>query len=247
MKNTEPEGQKANEEQAESPSKAYRVLSVVRTIFILLLAAGIIIAALLFASSRTPDKSLFGYRYYTVLTPSMEPAYSVGDMVFVKLAKADEINVGDIITFNPSSDSDAYLTHRVTQKLTDYQGTGVTCFKTKGDANDSEDSFLIDEGRVIGVVKFGIPKLGTIVRFIQLRWYFIVPLIILVFVFFKLIGIYLSSPKEKAAEDGREAPEAESGEPAGDEASSSGETAGPAEAGSADAEKKDIDISGNTL
>ena len=86
----------------------------------------------------------------------MEPAYSVGDMVFVKIENADNINVGDVITFNPSSDGNAYLTHRVVEKLPDYQGTGVTCFKTKGDANDSDDSFLIDESRVVGTVKFGI-------------------------------------------------------------------------------------------
>ena len=50
---------------------------------------------LMFASSRTPDKSLFGYRYYDVLTGSMEPAYSVGDLIFVKITDADNINVGD--------------------------------------------------------------------------------------------------------------------------------------------------------
>ncbi|MBR6102505.1 MAG: signal peptidase I [Ruminococcus sp.] len=190
-----------NSVTAEKPKgsrTALRVLKIIRTIFIYLLAVGIIIAALLFASSNTPNKSLFGYRYYTVLTPSMEPTYSVGDMVFVKIEKADSINVGDVITFNPSSDSEAYLTHRVTEKLTNYDGTGVTCFRTKGDANDTEDDFLLDEGRVIGRVKFGIPWLGSIVRFVQLRWYFVVPLIILVFVFFKLLSVYFSRDDEEA-------------------------------------------------
>lgn len=198
-------------EQTVEPRGGYRVFRVVRTIFVYLLAAAIIIAALMFASSATPDKSLFGYRYYTVLTPSMEPSYHVGDMVFVKIEKADNINVGDVITFNPSSDGDAYLTHRVAEKLPDYQGSGVTCFKTKGDANDSEDSFLIDESRVIGTVKLGIPIFGYVVRFVQLRWYFVVPLIILIIVFFKLIGIYLAPRRKGEAElaDGEAVPEGE--------------------------------------
>lgn len=170
--------------------------------FIYLLAVFIIVAALLFAASKSPNKSLFGFRYYNILTPSMEPTYSVGEMVFVKIEGADAINVGDVITFNPSSESEAYLTHRVTEKLVDYQGTGVTCFRTKGDANDSEDSFLIDEKRVIGVVKFGIPVLGYVVRFVQLRWYFVVPLIILLIVFFKLLGMYLAPSKEKKDDSG---------------------------------------------
>ena len=129
----------------------------------------------------------------------MEPAYGVGDMVFVKIENADNINVGDVITFNPSQDGGAYLTHRVTEKITDYEGTGVTCFRTKGDANDSEDSFLIDEERVIGVVKAGIPKVGFAVRFVQLRWFLLIPLIVLILVFFKLLGIYLA-PHDGAEE-----------------------------------------------
>ena len=181
-----------NEKIAAEKSVGYRTYSVIRKIFVYLLSLLIIIAAMLFAANKSPNKSMFGYRYYTVLTDSMVPEFSSGDMVFVKLANADSINTGDVITFNPSSGSEAYLTHRVIEKLNDYQGTGVTCFKTKGDANDAEDSFLIDEGRVIGKVQFHVPKMGTIVRFVQLRWYFVLPLIVLMIVFLKLMKYYFS-------------------------------------------------------
>ena len=220
-------------EHSESPSTGYKIFRIVRIILIYLLAVAIIVAALLFASSKSPNKSLFGFRYYNILTPSMEPEYSVGEMVFVKLENADKINVGDVITFNPSSDSDAYLTHRVTQKFTDYQGSGVTCFRTKGDANDSEDSFLIDEKRVIGVVKFGIPKLGYIVRFVQLRWYFVVPLIILMIVFFKLVGMYLAPAKEEEAE------QTEDAEGGGEEPQEASEAPEEAEPKSSETDGKD--------
>lgn len=173
-------------------------MEIIRTIFIYLLSACIIIAAILFATDKSPQKSLFGYRYYTVLTPSMEPELSVGDMVIVKLANADEIAEGDVITFNPSSETDAYLTHRVTQLFPDYQGTGVTCFKTKGDANETEDSFLVDSSRLIGKVAFHIPKIGYIVRFVQLKWYFVIPLVIMIFVFFELLKRYLAFDKEES-------------------------------------------------
>ncbi len=174
-----------------------KIVSVLSTVFVYLLAVCIVIAALLFASDNSPQKSVFGYRYYTVLTPSMEPELGVGDMVIVKLADADDIEVGDVITFNPSSDTDTYLTHRVTAKYENYEGTGVTCFTTKGDANDSEDGFLLDEDRVIGKVVLHIPYLGYIVRFIQLRWYYVVPLIILIFIFFRLLRIYFTADEEE--------------------------------------------------
>jgi len=180
----------AKAESEEKMSKGQRIFSVVRTVFVYLSAILIVLFAVLFAADKSPNKSLFGFRYYVVLTPSMEPEFSPGDMVFVKISNADSISVNDVITFNPSSSSDAYLTHRVTEKLVNYQGSGVTCFRTKGDANDTADSFLIDESRVIGIVKFHIPKLGSVLRFIQMRWYFIVPLIIMVIVFFELMKYY---------------------------------------------------------
>jgi signal peptidase len=185
-------------------SAGYKIIGVLRQIYIYLIAACIIIAAVLFAANKSPQKSIFGYRFYTVLTPSMEPELSVGDLVIVKLANADDISVGDVITFNPSADSDAYLTHRVTEKLEDYDGTGITCFKTKGDANESEDGFLIESSRVIGTAGAHIPKLGYIIRFVQLKWYFVIPLAVMIMVFFGLMRIYFS--------DGEETEEEQSGE-----------------------------------
>jgi signal peptidase len=191
-------------------SAGYKIIGVLRQIYIYLIAACIIIAAVLFAANKSPQKSIFGYRFYTVLTPSMEPELSVGDLVIVKLANADDISVGDVITFNPSADSDAYLTHRVTEKLEDYDGTGITCFKTKGDANESEDGFLIESSRVIGTAGAHIPKLGYIIRFVQLKWYFVIPLAVMIMVFFGLMRIYFSDGEE--TEDEQSGEQGENGE-----------------------------------
>lgn len=184
-------------EEAEKMPVGAKVFDIAFTVFVYLLAAAIIFGALLFAFNTSDDKAIFGYRYYTITTGSMSPVYNVGDMIFVKLASGEEINVGDVITFNPSQDSDANLTHRVTEKIENYEGTGVICFRTRGDANKTEDSFLIDEDRVIGVVTFGIPMVGYIVRFVQLRWYIIVPIIIMIAVFFQLLKRYFMIGKDE--------------------------------------------------
>ena len=178
-----------------------KVFDIAFTVFIYLLAAAILFGAVLFAFSTSPDKALFGYRYYTVLTGSMSPTYKVGDMIFVKLSNDSEISVGDVITFNPSQDSDAYLTHRVSEKLENYEGTGTTCYRTKGDANDVGDSFLIDSSRVIGKVTFSIPGLGYVVRFVQLRWYLILPVAVMIGVFFLLLKRYFLMGKEDDEDD----------------------------------------------
>ena len=178
-----------------------KAFDIAFTVFIYLLAAAILFGAVLFAFSTSPDKALFGYRYYTVLTGSMSPTYKVGDMIFVKLSNDSEISVGDVITFNPSQDSDAYLTHRVSEKLENYEGTGTTCYRTKGDANDVGDSFLIDSSRVIGKVTFSIPGLGYVVRFVQLRWYLILPVAVMIGVFFLLLKRYFLMGKEDDEDD----------------------------------------------
>ena len=184
------------DEKNAEVSVAARIFNVLSTVFVYLLAACILIGAVLFAFDNSPTKSIFGYRYYTVLTPSMSPSYEVGDIVFVHIEDSNTINEGDVITFNPSADSEAYLTHRVTEKIENCEGTGVTCFRTKGDANDSEDSFLIDEEKVIGKAVFGIPKLGYIIRFAQLRWYYIAAITVMIIVFICLLKRYFKTDEE---------------------------------------------------
>jgi signal peptidase len=167
-----------------SSQKAVELISDI--LFYLLLVA-ILAGAVMFASSKAPGKSLFGYRYYDVLTGSMEPTYKVGDLIFVRVTDASEINVGDPVTFNPGATDDSYLTHRVVEKIEDYQGTGVTCFRTRGDANETDDPFVIDASRMIGVVKLRIPVIGYIVKFVQVHYVMVIIFIVLFSVFFTLL------------------------------------------------------------
>lgn len=176
-----------NDEIEIEETGSQKIVEIVSDILFYLLIIGILVAAIMFASSKMPNKSLFGYRYYDVLTGSMEPTYKVGDLIFVKVTDAADINVGDPVTFNPGATSDSYLTHRVIEKLEDYQGTGVTCFRTKGDANESEDPFVIDESRMIGIVKLRIPLMGYVVQFVQYYYILIIVFIVLFSVFFTLL------------------------------------------------------------
>jgi signal peptidase len=169
------------------PTGAQKFVEGLSDILFYLLLIGILAGAIMFASSKSPGKSLFGYRYYDVLTGSMTPTYQVGDLIFVKVTPAEQINVGDPVTFNPGATDDSYLTHRVIEKIDDYQGTGVTCFRTKGDANDTDDPFIIDETRMIGVVKLRIPILGFIVQFVQYHYIMIIIFVVLFSVFFTLL------------------------------------------------------------
>lgn len=67
----------------------------------------VFILAMLLAGIR-----LLGFSPYAVLSGSMEPAYHVGDLIYVEKVAPEEIKVGDPITFVLNDDLVA-ATHRV--------------------------------------------------------------------------------------------------------------------------------------
>ena len=104
---------------------------------------------------------IMGYQVYTVISGSMEPKYSVGDLLYVKKIDVNTIKVGDDITFVLNEDL-VVATHRVVRVDAENQR-----FYTKGIANEVEDSEPVHFNNVIGVPKFSIPKLGYVSDFVQ--------------------------------------------------------------------------------
>lgn len=80
-----------------------KIWNIVSTV----LVAVIVICAVFLMGSR-----LLGFEVYTVLSGSMEPEYSVGDLIYVKSVDANSIEVGDPITFILNEDL-VVATHRV--------------------------------------------------------------------------------------------------------------------------------------
>ncbi len=104
---------------------------------------------------------LLGYQVFNVISGSMEPQYSVGDLIYVKDVDVHDIKEGDVITFVLNSDL-VVATHRVVEVDTENQH-----FYTKGDANDTPDASPVHFNNVIGVPQFSIPLLGYVSDFIQ--------------------------------------------------------------------------------
>ena len=104
---------------------------------------------------------VMGYQCFTVISGSMEPKYSVGDLIYVKKVDANTIKVGDDITFILNEDL-VVATHRVVRIDAENQR-----LYTKGLANEIEDSDPVHFNNVIGVPQFSIPKLGYVSDFVQ--------------------------------------------------------------------------------
>ena len=129
--------------------KAWNVISSV-------LVGLVVLCAVFLMGSR-----LLGFRVFTVLSGSMEPAFSAGDLIYVKEVDPAKIKVGDPITFVMNEDL-VVATHRVVSIDAENEH-----FYTKGDANETADASPVHYKNVIGVAKFSIPLLGYVSSFIQ--------------------------------------------------------------------------------
>lgn len=129
-----------------------KIWNVVSTILVVL----IVLCAVFLMGSR-----LMGYQVFNVISGSMEPEYSVGDLIYVKDVNPYEIEVGTPITFVLNEDL-VVATHRVVEIDIENQ-----YFYTKGDANQTADSSPVHFNNVIGVPQFSIPLLGYVSDFIQ--------------------------------------------------------------------------------
>ncbi len=137
-----------------------RTISVTLKIVTSTLVAIAVIIAILLVGMR-----VFGLRVYTVLSGSMEPAYHVGSLIYVKEAETSDLKKGDVITFMLGPDTTA--THRIVEVIPDEKNPDVVRFRTKGDANSVEDQSLVHCENVVGKPVFTIPYMGYLANYIQ--------------------------------------------------------------------------------
>lgn len=104
---------------------------------------------------------IFGIEPYVVLSGSMEPELPTGSLIYVTKTDPATLKEGHIITFR--LDGDTVVTHRIVEVL---EENGQRSFRTKGDANDVEDSVPVTAGQLLGVPLFSLPGLGYLTAYI---------------------------------------------------------------------------------
>lgn len=185
-----------------------KIISIIwNTIFYGLMLA-LLLGTGFMAIMQQQGKSFNGYRMFGVLTNSMvspdnkvkDGGFRAGSIIVTKEVKPEEIKVGDIITYkpstNPASKSTNYLTHRVAKIKNELGGEKGIFFVTKGDANESED-MPISSQALIGKKVFSIPKVGGILSFVKENWLVSMIFIVSVLGFIWIVKNYIFSYKEK--------------------------------------------------
>ena len=136
-----------------------------------------------------------GLTPYAVLSGSMEPAYHVGSLIYVKEIAPENVEIGMPISFVVNEDL-LVATHRVVdietfttkqELITDENGNPVLdengeeqfqevpleepsyYYQTKGDANEEVDGSPVYYKNLLGTPVFTIPYLGYLSSWLQTR------------------------------------------------------------------------------
>jgi signal peptidase len=107
-----------------------------------------------------------GDQSYVVMSGSMEPAISAGDVIVVESVAIGNVRLGDVVTFDRGEQFPT--THRVVE----IEGTGSEVrLVTQGDANEDADPEFVGDAQLVGRVQsigghlVVIPSFGHVIQF----------------------------------------------------------------------------------
>lgn len=95
---------------------------------------------------------------YTILTGSMKSSLPPGTLVVVKPTPTEQIDIGDVITFQIETGKPTVATHRVIGKTVADDGSPRLI--TKGDDNAAADTDLVRPEQIRGKLWYSVPVLG---------------------------------------------------------------------------------------
>ncbi len=186
-----------NTDTGRNPGRRGKKLSALLSDVIFYGAIVLLLFAVITVSAGDTDGSLMGYRYYHILTGSMESVYPRGSFVIVKDVPGEEIHIGDDISFY--TDPDTVVTHRVVAIVEDYDGSGARGYQTQGTESLNPDPDLTHEANVAGKVVYSIPKLGLALEFLQENMLFVFAMFLVAMLASFLIRLIWQERKNGAA------------------------------------------------
>ena len=135
--------------------RAARAGAVVATGFLgVILAASMwLILSKVWLKQEIP--SVLGYSPVYVLSGSMEPTFSAGDMIIIH--PQSQYAPGDVVTFYSDRE---LVTHRII-------GESPEGFTVKGDANNVRDAEPVKKQDIVGKQVLVLPRLGSIALFFR--------------------------------------------------------------------------------
>jgi signal peptidase I len=108
------------------------------------------------------------YRTETVLSGSMVPHFSPGDVIIVTPEPLRDVRAGQVITYHAPIQGHMIVTHRVYKVL---KGGAHPVILSKGDANAAPDPWTAKlQGTTAWQQRWVIPGAGWIIEFLRSQW-----------------------------------------------------------------------------
>ena len=141
-----------NSQNPTAEDKRQKLLTIIGAILCVILVPILIVNLTLIIKSYVNEDEvpgIGGYSPMIVLTDSMLPEISSGDLIIAKKIDPKEVKVGDVISFfDPAGNGSSVVTHRVIEIVED---KGETKWRTRGDNNNTEDKVLVPFENLVGI------------------------------------------------------------------------------------------------
>ena len=188
-------------------SKIKKIFSVAGTVLTVLLIAftAYIVVSVIIARVKNTDVSLFGYSFGVVLTNSMEPEISPGDLIIFGHDNIDEVKVGDNIVFKAGDGFSEKIkgqnvVHRV--QSIEILPDGSVEITTRGINNLNDDEYPVTSENFVGICIYHSTAWGNFFTF-MINYGFIILIVVvaLPFIISQIIKIVkLSKSKDEGEE-----------------------------------------------
>ena len=188
-------------------SKIKKILSVAGTVLTVLVIAftAYIVVSVIIARVKNTDVSLFGYSFGVVVTNSMEPEISPGDLIIFGHGSIEDVKEGDNIVFKAGDGFSSQIkgqnvVHRAIS--VDVAPDGTIEITTRGVNNLNNDEYPVTAENFVGICIYHSTAWGNFFTF-MINYGFIILIVIvaLPFIISQIIKIVkLSKSKEDIEE-----------------------------------------------
>lgn len=151
-----------------------------------------ILGLYIFFVNTMPEQvdTFLGYRFYHILTGSMEPVIPMDSLVLVKKMQTDEtIQPGTIITFRANRfQDDVVITHYFDHMESGVDGTQF--YRTHAYGVETLDAYETTREEILGTYVYHIPYLGNIISFFKSSHAFVMMGILIIIYLLYQYGLY---------------------------------------------------------
>lgn len=160
------ETQKSPQRSGQSGNRALTIIGIV--LCVILIPILVVNCTLLVKSFINQDEvpDFAGVIPLIVLTDSMYPDIKSGDLIFVNKTDAQEVQVGDVISFfDPEGGGSAVVTHKVIERI---EEDGKISFRTQGINNNTADRLPVPAESLVGLYSgTRLAGAGNVALFLQ--------------------------------------------------------------------------------